>query len=95
MESISIGLAIQVGGYIVTAAILVLGLKFALNGLRGDMREIKADMKTLLESDAKQNERLVAVETEAESRKGWIRRIEDGLKELRGIIERRGESRQP
>ena len=91
MESISIGLAIQVGGYIVTAAILVLGLKFALNGLRGDMREIKADMKLLLKSDAKQNERLVAIETEADAKAGWIRRIEEGFRELRERFESRRE----
>ena len=91
--AISLDLAIHVGGLIVSAVILVLGMKFALNGLRGDVSEIKGDMKTLVSSDATQNERLVAVETEAEAKKGWIRRIEEGLKELRELIERRGESR--
>ena len=91
--AISLDLAIHVGGLIVSAVILVLGMKFALNGLRGDVSEIKGDMKTLVSSDATQNERLVAVETEAEAKKGWIRRIEEGLKELRELIERRSEPR--
>ncbi len=93
MESVSTDMALQVGGLIVSAAILVAGIKFAVNGLRGDVSEIKGDMKTLLASDAKQNERLAKVETEADAKSGWIRRIEEGLKELRGIIERRGEPR--
>ena len=91
--AISLDLAIHVGGLIVSAVILVVGMKFALNGLRGDVSEIKGDMKTLVSSDATQNERLVAVETEAEAKKGWIRRIEEGLKELRELIERRSEPR--
>lgn len=94
MGSVSVDLALQVGGLIVSAVILVLGMKFAVNGLRGDVSEIKGDMKTLLASDAKQNERLMAVETEADAKSGWIRRIEEGVKELRGIIERRSESRR-
>ena len=93
MQSIPLDLAIHLGGLLVSAVILVLGVKFAVNGMRRDVSEIKGDMKTLVESDAKQNERLVAVETEAEAKAGWIRRIEDGLKERRGIIERRSESR--
>ena len=93
MESISLGLAIQVGGLIVSAAILALGLKFAVNGIRGDVAEIKGDIKTLLKSDAQQNERLGKVETEMESRKGWIRRIERGLDSLRELVERRSGSR--
>ena len=93
MESVSIDLALHLGALLGSALILVIGLKFAMNGLRSDVSEIKGDMKTLVESDAKQNERLVAVETEAEAKAGWIRRIEDGLKELRERFERRGESR--
>ena len=93
MGSVSIDLAIQVGGLIVSAAILVLGMKFALNGMRRDLSEMKGDLKTLVASDASQNERLVAVETEADAKSGWIRRIEDGLTELRELIDRRSESR--
>ena len=93
MESVSIDLAIHVGGLIVSAMILVIGLKFTVNGMRRDVSEIKGDMKTLVASDAKQNERLVAVETEADAKAGWIHRIEEAVKELRGIIERRSESR--
>ena len=93
MGSVSVDLAIQVGGYIVAAVILVLGMKFALNGMRRDVSEIKGDIKTLLDSDAKQNERLASVETEADAKSGWIRRIEEGLKELRKLVERRGEPR--
>ena len=93
MESVSVGLAIQVGALIVSAAILALGLKFAVNGMRGDVKEIKGDLKTLLKSDAKQNERLAAVETEAEAKSGWIRRIEEGLNSLRELVARRSEPR--
>ena len=93
MESVSIDLAVRVGGFIVSAAILVLGLKFALNGLRGDMREIKADMKTLLKSDAKQNVKIAEIETEADATSGWMRRLERGFGELLERFERRGESR--
>ena len=93
MESISIDLALHLGGLIVSALILLLGVKFAVNGMQRDVSEIKGDLKTLVTSDATQNERLVAVETEAEAKSGWIRRIEEGLKELRERFERRGESR--
>lgn len=89
MESVSVGLAVQVGGLIVSAAILALGLKFAVNGMRLDVSEIKRDLKTLLESDAKQNERLIAIETEADAKSGWIKRIEDGLNSLRELVGRR------
>ena len=89
MESGSVGLAVQVGGLIVSAAILALGLKFAVNGMRLDVSEIKRDLKTLLESDAKQNERLIAIETEADAKSGWIKRIEDGLNSLRALVGRR------
>ena len=94
MGSISIDLALHLGALIVSAVILVIGLKFAMNGLRGDVSEMKVDLKTLIRSDAKQNERLVAVETEADAKAGWIRRIEEGLKELRERFERRAESRR-
>ena len=89
MESVPVGLAMQIGGLIVSAAILALGLKFAVNGMRLDVSEIKRDLKTLLESDAKQNERLVAVETEADARSGWIKRIEDSVNSLRELVGRR------
>ena len=89
MESVSVGLAVQVGGLIVSAAILALGLQFAVNGMRLDVSEIKRDLKTLLESDAKQNERLIAIETEADAKSGWIKRIEDGLNSLRELVGRR------
>ena len=89
MESVSVGLAVQVGGLIVSAAILALGLKFAVNGMRLDVSEIKRDLKTLLESDDKQNERLIAIETEADAKSGWIKRIEDGLNSLRELVGRR------
>ena len=89
MESVSVGLAVQVGGLIVSAAILALGLKFAVNGMRLDVSEIKRDLKTLLESDARQNERLIAIETEADAKSGWIKRIEDGLNSLREFVGRR------
>ena len=89
MESVSVGLAVQVGGLIVSAAILALGLKFAVNGMRLDVSEIKRDLKTLLESDAKQHERLIAIETEADAKSGWIKRIEDGLNSLRELVGRR------
>ena len=89
MESVSVGLAVQVGGLIVSAAILALGLKFAVNGMRLDVSEIKRALKTLLESDAKQNERLIAIETEADAKSGWIKRIEDGLNSLRELVGRR------
>ena len=92
MSSVSVDLAIQVGGLIVSAAILVLGVKLAINGLRGDLSEVKADMKILLAADAVQNERIVAVEKESEAKSGWIRRIEDGLKDLRKLVERRSEN---
>ena len=82
-------MAVQVGGLIVSAAILALGLKFAVNGMRLDVSEIKRDLKTLLESDAKQNERLIAIETEADAKSGWIKRIEDGLNSLRELVGRR------
>ena len=91
MESISIDLALHVGALVVSAVLLVLGVKFAVNGLRADVTEIKSDMKTLLKSDAKQNERLVAIETEADATAGWIRRIEEGFRELRERFERRRE----
>ena len=91
MESISIDLALHVGALVVSAVLLVLGVKFAVNGLRADVTEIKSDMKTLLKSDAKQNERLVAIETEADAKAGWIRRIEEGFRELRERFERRRE----
>ena len=91
MESVSIDLAVQVGGLIVAAAVLVVGMKFALNGLRGDMREIKADMKLLLKSDAEQNVKLAEIETEADATAGWIRRIEEGFRELRERFESRRE----
>ena len=82
-------MAVQVGGLIVSAAILALGLKFAVNGMRLDVSEIKRDLKTLLESDAKQNERLIAIETEADAKSGWIKRIEDGLNSRRELVGRR------
>ena len=94
MGSVSIDLALHLGALLGSALILVIGLKFAMNGLRNDVTEIKVDLKTLVTSDADQNERLARVETEADAKSGWIRRIEDGLKELRGIIERRAESRR-
>ncbi len=90
---IPIELAVQVGGLIVSAVILVVGLKYALNGMRGDITEIKSDMKTLVGSDAKQNERHAATETEVENTKGWVRRIETGLGELRQVVGMRGETR--
>ena len=82
-------MAVQVGGLIVSAAILALGLKFAVNGMRLDVSEIKRDLKTLLDSDATQNERLIAIETEADAKSGWIKRIEDGLNSLRELVGRR------
>ena len=91
MESISIDLALHVGALIVSAVLLVLGVKFAVNGLRSDVTEIKSDLKTLLKSDAKQNERLVAIETEADAKAGWIRRIEQSFRDLRERFESRRE----
>ena len=93
MGAVSLDLAIHVGGLIVSAVILVVGMKFALNGMRRDVSEIKGDLKTLVASDATQNERLVAVETEADAKSGWIRRIEEGLNSLRELVERRSEPR--
>ena len=89
MESVSVGLAVQVGGLIISAAILALGLKVAVNGMRIDVAEIKRDLKTLLASDARQNERLIAIETEADAKSGWIKRIEDGMNSLRELVGRR------
>ncbi len=92
MGSVSVDVALQVGGFIVTAVILVVGMKFVLNGVVGDISEIKGDLKKLLASDSKQNERLAAVETEADAKSGWIRRVEEGLNALRKLVERRSES---
>ena len=93
MQSVPLSLLQDSVGWIIAAVTLVVGMRFALNGLRADVGEIKEGMKTLVASDAKQNERIVAVETEQESHKGWVRRLEDGLKELRKIVERRTEPR--
>ena len=87
MESVSIDLALHVGALLGSALILVLGMKYAVNGLRSDVSEIKGDLKTLLKSDAKQNERLSASETEADAASAWKAetvRSGAGVRELGG-----------
>lgn len=51
-------------------------LKMSVNGMRGDVREIKGDVKKLVESDSKQNERIGVAEATLRSHEGWIRRVE-------------------
>ena len=93
METVSIDLALHLGALIVSAVLLVLGVKFAVNGLRADVSEIKGDLKTLLKSDAKQDVKIASIETEADATAGWMRRIEEGFRELRDRFERRSESK--
>lgn len=65
-----------------------LAIKFGLNGVRKDIKDIRKDVhetkgmvQKLVASDAKQDNRLTKLETEVVERRGWIRRIEDGAKE--------------
>lgn len=76
-----------------TAGAAWMAVKSALNGTRADVREIKGDLKTLITSDADQNERLVAIEAVQEAQHGWIERLEEWLRRLERIIDRRGEER--
>ena len=74
---IPLALALQVGGYVVSAALIVGGIKWAMNGMREDITEIKALVKAGSEADADQNDRLTALETQQENHKGWIGRLQD------------------
>ena len=85
---------LNVAGLILTAVVLVVGMKYALNGLREDIAEIKGDLKTLLASDAEQDVDIAEIRTKQEAHKGWVERLEKWLERLQGIIERRGETRE-
>lgn len=70
-----------------TAGAAWAAVKGALNGVRSDVREIKKATEQLLASDSNQNERLARIEEQAENRRGWIRRVEDAVKEAKEIAE--------
>ena len=78
---------LNVGGLILTAVVLVVGMKYALNGLREDIAEIKGDLKTLLASDAEQDVEIGRMEERIETHTGWLERLQE-------ITERRGEARE-
>lgn len=77
-----------VGGLIALIGFF-LAIKFGVNGLRTDIKEIKADVKAVRAANATQNERLGNVEARMEERKGWVRRIEEQLSTLSSIVESR------
>jgi len=67
-----------------TAGAAWAAVKGALNGMRGDVRQLVA-------SDANQNERLARIEEKVDAYGGWIRRVEDTANEA---WERRREARE-
>ena len=81
---IPLELALQIGGMVLTAVGLVAGLKYALNGLRSDVCEIKADVKTIIKSDGEQNIAIEVLETKHEAHDGWLGRLQE-------LIDRRSE----
>lgn len=87
---IPIELAIQVGGIVVTAVILVVTMKVTLNGMQDNVRETRKDVKTLLNSDREQDVKIAGIIVEQEATKGWVRRVETGFERLQAIIDRRG-----
>ena len=93
-HTMTLELVLEVGGLVLTAVVLVVGMKFALNGLREDVREIKVDVKALLASDADQDVEIAELKTRQESHTSWVERLEKWLERLQEITERRGEARE-
>lgn len=80
---------IKIVGGLIAFIGFFLAIKFGVNGLRADIKEIKADVKAMRAANVTQNERLGNVEARMEERKGWVRRIEEQLSTLSSIVERR------
>ncbi len=87
---IPVQIAIQIGGLAVTAVALVVTMKVTLNGMQENVRETRADVKKLLDSDRDQDVVLAGIHAEQEATKGWLRRLEAWLVRHQVIIDRRG-----
>lgn len=102
MDALTFDLAtvIKIVGWVVAIVGFAVAIKFGVNGLREDVKSMKKILEERTTSDGVQDNRLIKLETEADERRGWIRRIEETsakeiaeiketLRDLAKIVERR------
>ena len=90
---IVVTVATAVGTAVFTAASAWFGVKGSVNGMREtlketrtDVGEVRSEIRTLVASDAGQNERLGRIEERVEAQHGWLR-------DVANRVERREEAR--
>jgi len=84
---IPLDIVLRVGGIIVTGAVVVIGVKYAMNGLRGDIGEIKVSVERLVEPDSAQAAEIAAIKATATLQQSWMERLEGWVSE--GFRDRR------
>ncbi len=84
---IPLDLALNIAGLVMPALAVVGGMKWALNGMRRDILDIKQSVAALVKSDSDQAAEIAAITATQESHQGWMERLEgwvtDGLRERR------------
>jgi hypothetical protein len=93
---ISLDLAWQIGMTLIVIVSCYFSVRFGLNGAREAIKRVdrrtenmETDIKTLVQSDARQNERLGVMEANQRATEGWTRRVEERVAANTKVIERR------
>jgi hypothetical protein len=88
---IPLDIVLRVGGIIITGGVVVVGIKYAINGMREDIGEIKVSVGKLLVSDSEQSAEIAAIKATASLQQSWIERLEKWITD--GLKDRRSDSR--
>ena len=88
---IPLDIVLRLGGIIITGAVVVIGVKYAMNGLRGDIGEIKVSVERLVESDSAQAAEIAAIKATTGLHQNWMERLEKWITD--GFKDRRSDSR--
>ena len=88
---IPLDIVLRIGGIAVTGGVVVVGIKYAINGMRGDIGEIKESVERLVESDSAQAAEIAEIKATATLQQSWMERLEGWVTD--GFRDRRNEPR--
>ena len=87
---IPLDIVLRVGGIAITSGVVVIGIKYAINGMREDIKEIRTAVEALLKSDSAQAAEIAAIKATAGLHQSWMERLEKWITD--GFRDRRNES---
>jgi hypothetical protein len=88
---IPLDIVLRVGGIVITGGVVVVGIKYAINGMREDISEIRVAVEALLKSDSNQAAEIAAIKATSGLHQNWMERLEKWITD--GFRDRRNESR--